>query len=67
MCVASHVYIYAMIFIVCIDQYYIQLDLRCLPIFGVNCYNLLVTSRATYTSRLWSCVEFFVYATMCRY
>ena len=45
----------------CIDQAQISLDLRCLPVFLAGCNELLVTSGITYTSRLWCCVELFVY------
>lgn len=49
---------------VCIDQTQIQSDLACLPIFIAGCENLLICSGATYTSRLWCCVELFVYVQM---
>merc|ERR1711957_782358 len=48
----------------CIDQTDIQTDLRCLPIFLAGCNGLLIVSGLTYTSRLWCCVELFVYVTM---
>jgi hypothetical protein len=49
---------------VCIDQKDIKSDLQCLPIFLAGCKILLVLSGRTYTSRLWSCVELFVYVQM---
>merc|ERR1712216_844671 len=49
---------------VCIDQTNIALDLQCLPVFLAGCNTLLVTSGPYYTSRLWCCVELFVYTAM---
>lgn len=49
---------------VCIDQKDITSDLQCLPIFLAACNLLLVISGTTYTSRLWTCVELFVYVNM---
>jgi len=49
---------------VCIDQADILSDLQCLPIFLAGCSELVVTSGVTYTSRLWCCVELFVYVAM---
>merc|ERR1711908_167318 len=46
---------------VCIDQNAIKADLQCLPIFLASCNLLLVISGPTLTSRLWCCVELFVY------
>lgn len=42
----------------------INADLQCLPIFLAACNLLLVISGSTYTSRLWCCVELFVYVNM---
>eukprot|EP00929_Paragymnodinium_shiwhaense_P060561 TRINITY_DN30234_c0_g1_i1.p1 TRINITY_DN30234_c0_g1~~TRINITY_DN30234_c0_g1_i1.p1 ORF type:complete len:687 (+),score=61.04 TRINITY_DN30234_c0_g1_i1:134-2194(+) len=49
---------------VCIDQTDIQTDLQCLPIFLAGCNSLLVFCGKTYTSRLWCCVELFVFMKM---
>eukprot|EP00929_Paragymnodinium_shiwhaense_P095093 TRINITY_DN56057_c0_g2_i2.p1 TRINITY_DN56057_c0_g2~~TRINITY_DN56057_c0_g2_i2.p1 ORF type:complete len:652 (-),score=20.80 TRINITY_DN56057_c0_g2_i2:97-2052(-) len=49
---------------VCIDQTNIQTDLQCLPIFIAGCNNLLVSCGRTYTTRLWCCVELFVFMKM---
>lgn len=49
---------------VCVDQRNIVRDLQCLPIFIAGCNHLLVTCGHTYTSRLWCCVELFVYMSM---
>eukprot|EP00929_Paragymnodinium_shiwhaense_P114635 TRINITY_DN83097_c0_g1_i1.p1 TRINITY_DN83097_c0_g1~~TRINITY_DN83097_c0_g1_i1.p1 ORF type:complete len:832 (+),score=55.23 TRINITY_DN83097_c0_g1_i1:158-2497(+) len=49
---------------VCIDQRDIQTDLQCLPIFLAGCNTLLVACGKTYTTRLWCCVELFVYMKM---
>eukprot|EP00929_Paragymnodinium_shiwhaense_P078991 TRINITY_DN41000_c0_g2_i2.p1 TRINITY_DN41000_c0_g2~~TRINITY_DN41000_c0_g2_i2.p1 ORF type:complete len:772 (+),score=32.34 TRINITY_DN41000_c0_g2_i2:68-2317(+) len=49
---------------VCIDQADIKSDLECLPIFLAGCKALLVTCGSTYISRLWCCVELFVYMRM---
>ena len=49
---------------VCIDQTHINLDLQCLPIFLAACRHLLVISGSTFSSRLWCCVELFVYVQM---
>jgi hypothetical protein len=49
-----------------IDQANIADDLPCLPIFLAGCNRLLITCGSTYTSRLWCCVELFVYVTMMR-
>lgn len=49
---------------VCIDQMNIQADLQCLPVFLAGCNILLAVSGSTYTSRLWCCVELFVYVAM---
>eukprot|EP00929_Paragymnodinium_shiwhaense_P058638 TRINITY_DN29371_c0_g1_i3.p1 TRINITY_DN29371_c0_g1~~TRINITY_DN29371_c0_g1_i3.p1 ORF type:complete len:574 (+),score=52.61 TRINITY_DN29371_c0_g1_i3:680-2401(+) len=49
---------------VCINQTDVQNDLQCLPIFVAGCNTLLVTCGRTYTSRLWCCVELFVYMKM---
>lgn len=49
---------------VCIDQTNIALDLQCLPIFLAACNLFLAISGPTYTSRLWCCVELFVYVNM---
>ena len=48
----------------CIEQTNIKADLQCLPIFIAGCNLLLVLSGSTYTSRLWCCVELFVYVNM---
>eukprot|EP00929_Paragymnodinium_shiwhaense_P096648 TRINITY_DN58304_c0_g1_i1.p1 TRINITY_DN58304_c0_g1~~TRINITY_DN58304_c0_g1_i1.p1 ORF type:complete len:692 (-),score=54.59 TRINITY_DN58304_c0_g1_i1:112-2187(-) len=48
----------------CIDQTNIEDDLQCLPIFLAGCNTLLVTCGTTYVSRLWCCVELFVYMKM---
>lgn len=48
----------------CIDQASVEDDLRCLPIFLAGCNTLLVTAGLTYASRLWCCLELFVYVTM---
>jgi len=45
----------------CINQTDIEQDLKCLPIYLAGCNNLLVISGLSYTSRLWCCVELFVY------
>lgn len=50
--------------IVCINQTAIKEDLQCLPIFLAGCNTFLVTSGATYTERLWCCVEMYVSVTM---
>ena len=49
---------------VCIDQADISADLQCLPIYLSACCDLLIISGRTYTSRLWCCVELFVYVQM---
>jgi hypothetical protein len=49
---------------VCIDQANIAQDLSCLPVFLAGCNELLVTSGISYTSRLWCCVELYVYFSM---
>eukprot|EP00929_Paragymnodinium_shiwhaense_P069674 TRINITY_DN35140_c0_g1_i1.p1 TRINITY_DN35140_c0_g1~~TRINITY_DN35140_c0_g1_i1.p1 ORF type:complete len:297 (+),score=28.18 TRINITY_DN35140_c0_g1_i1:147-1037(+) len=49
---------------VCINQTDIQSDLQCLPVFVAGCKTLLVTCGRTYTSRLWCCVELFVFMRM---
>eukprot|EP00929_Paragymnodinium_shiwhaense_P024975 TRINITY_DN15217_c0_g3_i1.p1 TRINITY_DN15217_c0_g3~~TRINITY_DN15217_c0_g3_i1.p1 ORF type:complete len:778 (+),score=48.94 TRINITY_DN15217_c0_g3_i1:203-2536(+) len=49
---------------VCINQTDIRSDLQCLPVFVAGCNTLLVTCGKTYTSRLWCCVELFVYMKM---
>lgn len=49
---------------VCIDQTNIALDLQCLPVFLAGCNMFLVTSGPHYTSRLWCCIELFVYNAM---
>jgi hypothetical protein len=49
---------------VCIDQKDVKADLQCLPIFLAACNHLLVISGLTLTSRLWCCVELFVYVQM---
>jgi hypothetical protein len=49
---------------VCIDQKNINADLQCLPIFLAACNILLVISGRSDTSRLWFCVELFVYVQM---
>jgi len=49
---------------VCIDQQNIDADLKCLPIFLAGCEKMLVLAGSTYTSRLWCCVELFVYMQM---
>eukprot|EP00929_Paragymnodinium_shiwhaense_P017565 TRINITY_DN12699_c0_g1_i1.p1 TRINITY_DN12699_c0_g1~~TRINITY_DN12699_c0_g1_i1.p1 ORF type:complete len:645 (+),score=43.23 TRINITY_DN12699_c0_g1_i1:38-1972(+) len=49
---------------VCIDQADIQTDLQCLPIFLAGCNYLLVSCGTSYTSRLWCCVELFVFMKM---
>jgi len=49
---------------VCIDQTDIKSDLQCLPIFLAGCNRLLVVSGVSYTTRLWCCVELFVYMQM---
>eukprot|EP00929_Paragymnodinium_shiwhaense_P021778 TRINITY_DN14111_c0_g1_i2.p1 TRINITY_DN14111_c0_g1~~TRINITY_DN14111_c0_g1_i2.p1 ORF type:complete len:768 (-),score=67.45 TRINITY_DN14111_c0_g1_i2:292-2595(-) len=49
---------------VCIDQANIESDLRCLPIFLAGCKTLLVLCGKTYTTRLWCCVELFVFMKM---
>lgn len=49
---------------VCIDQNNIGMDLQCLPIFLAACNLLLIISGTTYTSRLWCCMELFVYVSM---
>eukprot|EP00927_Polykrikos_kofoidii_P063238 TRINITY_DN5804_c1_g1_i1.p1 TRINITY_DN5804_c1_g1~~TRINITY_DN5804_c1_g1_i1.p1 ORF type:complete len:585 (-),score=83.56 TRINITY_DN5804_c1_g1_i1:83-1837(-) len=48
----------------CIDQSNIRRDLQCLPIFLAACNSLVVCSGRTYTTRLWCCVELFVYARL---
>eukprot|EP00929_Paragymnodinium_shiwhaense_P024974 TRINITY_DN15217_c0_g1_i5.p1 TRINITY_DN15217_c0_g1~~TRINITY_DN15217_c0_g1_i5.p1 ORF type:complete len:693 (+),score=30.33 TRINITY_DN15217_c0_g1_i5:159-2237(+) len=48
----------------CIDQTDIDTDLQCLPIFLAGCSSLLVSCGKTYTSRLWCCVELFVFMKM---
>ena len=48
----------------CIDQKCIRADLQCLPILLAACNLLLVVSGSTFLSRLWCCVEVFVYVTM---
>jgi len=50
----------------CVDQSNIEDDLACLPIFLAGCNSLLVTCGRTYTTRLWCCVELFVYMTIAR-
>eukprot|EP00929_Paragymnodinium_shiwhaense_P026712 TRINITY_DN15820_c1_g3_i1.p1 TRINITY_DN15820_c1_g3~~TRINITY_DN15820_c1_g3_i1.p1 ORF type:complete len:678 (+),score=44.29 TRINITY_DN15820_c1_g3_i1:195-2228(+) len=49
---------------VCIDQKSLQTDLQCLPIFLAGCNSLLVLCGRTYTTRLWCCVELFVFMKM---
>merc|ERR1712232_863443 len=49
---------------VCINQTNIQADLQCLPIFLAGCNRLLIICGLTYTSRLWCCVELFVFVQM---
>eukprot|EP00929_Paragymnodinium_shiwhaense_P054354 TRINITY_DN27238_c0_g1_i1.p1 TRINITY_DN27238_c0_g1~~TRINITY_DN27238_c0_g1_i1.p1 ORF type:complete len:695 (+),score=29.91 TRINITY_DN27238_c0_g1_i1:287-2371(+) len=49
---------------VCIDQANIEIDLQCLPIFLAGCNSLLVCCGRTYTTRLWCCVELFVFMKM---
>ena len=45
----------------CIDQSNIVDSLLCLPIHLAGCRKLLVCAGATYTSRLWCCMELFVF------
>eukprot|EP00929_Paragymnodinium_shiwhaense_P095097 TRINITY_DN56057_c1_g2_i3.p1 TRINITY_DN56057_c1_g2~~TRINITY_DN56057_c1_g2_i3.p1 ORF type:complete len:584 (+),score=46.94 TRINITY_DN56057_c1_g2_i3:280-2031(+) len=49
---------------VCIDQSDIQADLECLPIFLAGCNRLLICCGKTYVTRLWCCVELFVFMRM---
>ena len=49
---------------VCIDQTNIAADLQYLPNLLAACNRLLILSGATYTDRLWCCVELFVYVIM---
>lgn len=49
---------------VCIEQTAVQDDLRCLPIFLAGCNRLVITCGATYTQRLWCCLELFVHMLM---
>eukprot|EP00929_Paragymnodinium_shiwhaense_P026711 TRINITY_DN15820_c1_g1_i3.p1 TRINITY_DN15820_c1_g1~~TRINITY_DN15820_c1_g1_i3.p1 ORF type:complete len:719 (+),score=36.25 TRINITY_DN15820_c1_g1_i3:309-2159(+) len=51
---------------VCVDQSNIATDLQCLPIFLAGCNSLLVSCGRTYTTRLWCCVELFVFMKMAR-
>jgi hypothetical protein len=49
---------------VCIDQTDLKRDLQCLPIFLAGCDRLVITCGPTYPTRLWCCVELFVYTHM---
>merc|ERR1712232_407209 len=49
---------------VCICQADVKADLQCLPIFLAGCNLLFVVSGLTFVSRLWCCVELFVYDAM---
>merc|ERR1712066_442143 len=49
---------------VCIDQKDIQRDLACLPVWLSACNGFLIASGVTYTSRLWCCLEMYVYSQM---
>jgi len=48
----------------CINQKDIKADLACLPVFLAACAGMLIIAGPTYTSRLWCCVELFVYWQM---
>lgn len=48
----------------CINQNYIEADLRCLPVFLAACNHLLVLAGVTYVTRLWCVMELFVYRQM---
>jgi hypothetical protein len=49
---------------VCIDQANVEEDLPCLPLFVAGCNSMLIVTGASYTSRLWCCVELFVHMSM---
>lgn len=49
---------------VCINQEDIAQDLHCLAIFLAACNELLIICGETYITRLWCCVELFVYVSM---
>jgi len=45
----------------CLDQADVTANLRCLPIFLAACSSLVVVFGDTYASRLWCCMELFIY------
>jgi hypothetical protein len=49
---------------VCINQEQITAYLECIPMFLAACKTLLIFSGPTYTTRLWCCMELWVYVTM---
>lgn len=48
----------------CLNQTQIDDEIACLPLFLAGCKQLLVLAGDTYLSRLWACVELYVFLEM---